>query len=42
MVGLSPGKVVMFPAWLRYQLRAAESAIRIDLWALLGGEAAGQ
>lgn len=39
---LVPGKVVMFPAWLRCQVRGKDPVLRINLWALLHGEGGGQ
>jgi len=39
---LGPGKVVMFPAWLRRQVRGQDPVLRIDLWALLNGEGSGR
>jgi hypothetical protein len=39
---LVPGKIVMFPAWLRCQVLGNDPALRIDLWALLNGEGSGQ
>lgn len=39
---LRPGKVAMFPAWLRCQVRGKDPVLRIDLWALLHGEGGGR